>query len=99
MKPTQKGRFLNHTVMNVLMVSDLTMSNGLTTSKSSVFELTENSSSIGNISGRDSLSLLIASARLSDIPVWNSMPGRKRLGRGQTVNVRFPSIKFILTFR
>ena len=58
--------------MNVLMVSDLTMSNGLTTSKSSVFELR-----------RDSLSLLIASARLSDIPVWNSMPGRKLLDKSE----------------
>ena len=81
------------------MVSDLTISNGLTTSKSSVFELTENSSSIGNTSGRDSLSLLMASARLSDIPEWNSMPGRNLFALGQTVNVRSPSIKFILTFR
>ena len=40
--------------------------------------------------------MLIASARLSDIPVWNSMPGRKRLGRGQTVNVRSPSVRFII---
>lgn len=93
------GLLLLHTVMNVLKVSDLTMSNGLTTSKSSLFELTENSSSIGNTSGRDSLSLLMASARLSDIPEWNSMPGRNLFALGQTVNVRSPSIKFILTFR
>ena len=93
------GILLLHTVMNVLKVSDLTMSNGLTTSKSSLFELTENSSSIGNTSGRDSLSLLMASARLSDIPEWNSMPGRNLFALGQTVNVRSPSIKFILTFR
>ena len=42
--------------MNVLMVCDLTMSNGLTTAKSSDFEYTEYSSSIGKTSGNDSLS-------------------------------------------
>ena len=74
--------------MKTLAVFEFRTSNGRIKAKSSEAELTEISSSIGKLYGSELLRLLTASERLSAIPVWNSIPGRKRCGRGQTVKVR-----------
>lgn len=81
------------------MDSDLTIWNGLSTMNSISEVITENSSSIGNTSGRESLKALTASDRLSADPVWNSIPGKKRFGLAQTVKVRPSEVKLILTLR
>lgn len=51
------------------------------------------------IFGREANKVLTASDRLSADPVWNSIPGKKRLGLAQTVKLRPSEVKLILTFR
>lgn len=61
--------------------------------------LTENSSSMWNVSGRRTIRSVIAAERLPALPVKNSSPGRKRWGRGHTVKVCPVSSRLSLTLR